>query len=173
MSKKILPMLLVFFMLLGLTGCGKSGEEAKKTCQEFFEAYAAADGAMAEKYLVGGFASGELTPMQSALAERTSVKIKAAKADGDSAEVKVVISCIDVVAVIKNLPEDIDSEEQAKAALISAFTKEDVPTRETEVKVQMVNTDGKWLVSMSAELSDALLGGFQTMINEMTQGAAG
>lgn len=144
-------------------------EEAELACQQFFNAYTAGEGEQVGDYLSGGFAAGEFSSIQNALAKHTSIELKSSVGDEDTAQVNAVITCIDIAAVMQALPQDIDSKKSAKKAMLTAFDEENVPLRDFEITIELVKIEDKWLVSMNSQLSDALLGGFHSMLEEMAQ----
>ena len=73
--------------------------------------------------------------------------------------------------MLESLPETVDSIEAAKEALAEAFAERDVPLREFEVDVVLVQEDDEWVVQMTPGLADALLGGYYSMIEELAEEA--
>ena len=86
--------------------------------------------------------------------------------------VSSVITAVDLQKVLEGLPETIDSVESAKEALTAALNAEDVPTKTFEVDVNLVPEDEKWVVEMTPELADALLGGYYSILEEAAKEVA-
>ena len=85
--------------------------------------------------------------------------------------VAAVITAVDLKKALESLPETIDSTDAAKEALSAAFSAEDVPTKEFEVDVSLAQEDGKWVVQMTPDLADALLGGYYSILEEAAEEA--
>ena len=106
------------------------------------------------------------TDIQSGMAKNLQFETKTVKSDGDTMVVSSVITAVDLQKVLEGLPETIDSVESAKEALTAALNAEDVPTKMFEVDVNLVLEDEKWVVEMTPELADALLGGYYSILEE-------
>ena len=95
--------------------------------------------------------------------------ISSIQVDGGDAEVQAQITNIDMEAVIEGLPEDISSKEEATEAMIKAIKDKDAPTATFEVTLLFTKTEETWLVEITPELSDALLGGYQSFLNKLLE----
>ena len=116
---------------------------------------------------MGGLAAPvPFTDIQSGMAKNLQFETKTVKSDGDTMVVSSVITAVDLQKVLEELPETIDSVESAKEALTAALNAEDVPTKTFEVDVNLVPEDEKWVVEMTPELADALLGGYYSILEE-------
>ena len=83
-----------------------------------------------------------------------------------------VIQAVDLQKVLEALPETTDSVESAKEALIAALSAEEVPIKEFEVNVTLAQRDETWVVEMTPELADALLGGYYSILREAAKEVA-
>lgn len=105
------------------------------------------------------------------MAEKLQFETKKVKSQGDEMLVSAVITAVDLKKALESLPETIDSTDAAKEALSAAFSAEDVPTKEFEVDVSLAQEDGKWVVQMTPDLADALLGGYYSILEEAAEEA--
>ena len=122
---------------------------------------------------MGGLAAPvPFTDIQSGMAKNLQFETKTVKSDGDTMVVSSVITAVDLQKVLEGLPETIDSVESAKEALTAALNAEDVPTKMFEVDVNLVLEDEKWVVEMTPELADALLGGYYSILEEAAKEVA-
>lgn len=112
------------------------------------------------------------TDIQRGMAENLQFEAQKVKSKGDTMVVSAVITVVDLQKVLETLPETIDSTDAAKEALSAAFGAEDVPTKEFEVDVSLAQEDGKWVVQMSPDLADALLGGYYSILKEAAKEVA-
>ena len=171
--KKRNPLILLGMILaLTLSACGDpEAQAAGDACQAFFDAYAARDGEAVGDRMQGGGDGLTFSRMQGALAGRMEAEAGSAKVNGEEATVSAEMVSIDVAAVFKGVPQTVESREAALSSLIAAFEAPDVPTREFKVTVKMVKENGEWLVQMTPELSDALLGGYNSLLASMREEA--
>lgn len=166
-KRKILALLFCLLMAVSCTACGgKNKEEAKAACDDFFQAYSSGDGQALADSMGGLAAPVPFTDIQSGMAKNLQFETKTVKSDGDTMVVSSVITAVDLQKVLEGLPETIDSVESAKEALTAALNAEDVPTKMFEVDVNLVLEDEKWVVEMTPELADALLGGYYSILEE-------
>ena len=107
--------------------------------------------------------------MQQLMEEKLSFSIKESKKDGDTVTISAVITAVDLEQVLLSLPESVNSQETAREALLAALQKEDVPRKDFSVEVLLVQQDGKWVVRMTRDLADALLGGYYSILDKLAE----
>ncbi len=198
MKRKILILLAWAVLALGAAGCSRLAEvkdvftksqegsgkkeeteadetelegeegEVQKACDAFFEAYTSLDGEEAGKMIHYGDPI-TFSRLQGALSENIQVEISSVAVDGDDAEVTAEITNIDMAAIIEDLPEDVSSKEEAAEAMVDAISHKDAPTAVFEVTLLFTRVDGQWLIEMTPELSDAVLGGYQSFLNRLLE----
>lgn len=146
---------------------GEEGE-VQKVCDGFFEAYASLDGEkVGEMFHYGE--TLEFSQLQGALSEKIQAVITSIRVEGEDAEVQAQITNVDMGAVIEGLPEDISGKEEASKAMIKAIKDKDAPTAEFEVTLLLTKVDDVWLMEKTPELSDALVGGYQSFLNKLLE----
>lgn len=166
-KRKTLVLLCCLSLLVSCTACGKKGkEEARAVCENFFQAYSSCDSQALADSMEGLAAPAPFTDIQRGMAENLQFEMKEIKGKGDTMEASTVIRAVDLQKVLETLPETIDSVESAQEALIAALSAEDVPTKEFEVNVTLTQRDETWVVEMTPELADALLGGYYSILRE-------
>ena len=165
---EILLVLLVAAVLL--TGCkAKAPQEAQEACESFIAAFTSQDEAALAAVLEGGELSMPASQMQQLMEEKLSFSIKESKKDGDTVTISAVITAVDLEQVLLSLPESVNSQEAAREALLAALQKEDVPRKDFSVEVLLVQQDGKWVVRMTRDLADALLGGYYSILDKLAE----
>lgn len=165
---EILLVLLVAAVLL--TGCkAKAPQEAQEACESFFAAFTSQDEAALAAVLEGGELSMPASGMQQLMEEKLAFSIKESKKDGDTVTISAVITAVDLEQVLLSLPESVNSQETAREALLAALQKEDVPRKDFSVEVLLVQQDGKWVVRMTRDLADALLGGYYSILDKLAE----
>ncbi len=137
-------------------------------CEDFFSAYAALDGSTAGSLLQSG-SSIHFSNLHGALSRHVEAELGACAIDGDTATVDVSITNADIAAVIAALPSYIASQEEASEAMIDALGASDVPTAVFDVTLSLARCSGEWRIEMTPELSNALLGGYHTLVDSMAQ----
>ena len=172
-KRKIPAILLCLLLAVSCTACdGKSKEEAKAACEDFFQAYSSCDSQALADSMEGLAAPAPFTDIQRGMAENLQFETKKVKSKGGRMLVSAVITAVDLKKVLETLPETIDSVESAKEALTTALSAEDVPTKTFEVDVNLVQKDETWVVEMTPELADALLGGYYSILEEAAKEVA-
>lgn len=172
-KRKILAILLCLLLAVSCTACdGKSKEEAKAACEDFFQAYSSCDSQALADSMEGLAAPAPFTDIQRGMAENLQFETKKVKSKGDTMVVSAVITAVDLKKVLETLPETIDSVESAKEALTTALSAEDVPTKTFEVDVNLVPKDETWVVDVTPDLADALLGGYYSILEEAAEEVA-
>ena len=173
MKRKILGALLCLLLAVSCTACGgKSKEEAQAACEDFFQAYSSCDSQALADSMEGLATSAPFTDIQRGMAENLQFETKKVKSKDDTMVVSTVITAVDLQKVLETLPETIDSVESAKEALIAALSAEDVPTKTFEVDVNLVPKDETWVVDVTPDLADALLGGYYSILEEAAEEVA-
>ena len=173
MKRKILGALLCLLLPVSCTASGgKSKEEAQAACEDFFQAYSSCDSQALADSMEGLATSAPFTDIQRGMAENLQFETKKVKSKGDTMVVSAVITAVDLQKVLETLPETIDSVESAKEALTTALSAEDVPTKTFEVDVNLVPKDETWVVDVTPDLADALLGGYYSILEEAAEEVA-
>ena len=173
MKRKILAALLCLLMAVSSTACGgKSKEEARAACEDFFQAYSSCDSQALADSMEGLASPTPFTDIQRGMAENLQFETKKVKSKGDTMVVSAVITAVDLQKVLETLPETIDSVESAKEALAAALNTEDVPTKTFEVDVNLVPKDETWVVDVTPDLADALLGCYYSILEEAAEEVA-
>ncbi len=171
--KKILASLLCLLLTVSCTACGgKSKEEAQAACEDFFQAYSSCDSQALADSMEGLMAPTPFTDIQRGMAENLQFEAQKVKSKGDTMVVSAVITAADLKKVLETLPESIDSVESAKEALTAALSAEDVPTKTFELDVNLVQKNETWVVEVTPELADALLGGYYSILEEAVKEVA-
>lgn len=171
--KKILASLLCLLLTVSCTACGgKSKEEAQAACEDFFQAYSSCDSQALADSMEGLMASTPFTDIQRRMAENLKFETKKVKNKGDTMVVSAIITAVDLKKVLETLPETIDSVESAREALTAALSAEDVPTKTFELDVNLVQKNETWVVEVTPELADALLGGYYSILEEAAKEVA-
>lgn len=164
----ILMVLLAAAVLLA--GCkSQAPQEAKDACESFFAACTSQDQAALAAVLEGGELSLPASSMQQLMEEKLSFSLKDSKKEGDTVTISAIITAVDLEQVLLSLPESVNSQEAAREALVEALGKEDVPRKDFSVEVLLVQQDGKWVVRMTRDLADALLGGYYTILDKLAE----
>ena len=171
-KRKILALALCLLLAASCTACGGKGkEEAKAACEDFFQAYTLCDSQMLAESMEGFSESVPFGGLQLQRGKSHKLETKRDKSRGGEWRVPAVITAVDLKKALESLPETIDSTDAAKEALSAAFSAEDVPTKEFEVDVSLAQEDGKWVVQMTPDLADALLGGYYSILEEAAEEA--
>lgn len=172
-GRKILALLCSLLLVVSCTACGGKGkEEAKIACENFFQAYSSCDSQALTEFMEGLAAPAAFTDIQRGMAKSLQFELKKVKSKGNTMVVSAVITAVDLQKVLESLPETADSKESAKEALAAALDAENVPTKEFEANVSLVQKDEKWAVKMTPELADALLGGYYSILKEAAEEVA-
>ena len=162
--------LLLFLAAVG-AGCsgGTPASEAEAACQEFLEAYAQGDNPTVARLLGLPEDSAQLGELQTALARRAEWELEEPETGEEMTRVPAVITNVDVEAVLESLPAEIASQAEAREALLAAFQAEDVPMREFPVELELQEGADGWQLVMTPALSDALLGGYPSLMNRLLE----
>lgn len=172
-KRKNLAVLLCLLLAVSCTACGgKSKEEAQAACEDFFQAYNSCDSQALADSMEGLTVPTPFTDIQCGMAENLQFETKKVKSKGDTMVVSAVITAVDLQRVLETLPETIGSVESAKEALTAALSAENVPTKTFEVDVNLVKTAETWVVDVTPELADALLGGYYSILEEAAKEVA-
>ncbi len=143
-------------------------EDALEICEEFFDAYTELDAEATGRLLTGmgdPFSFGTLTGI---LAESAAVELGEPELEDDTCTIPVTIETIDLQAVFAELPDTIASKEEATQWLSEAMGAKDAPRKTFETEALLVLEEDGWKVELTGGLSDALMGGYFTMLSEMT-----
>lgn len=164
----ILLVLLAAAMLLA--GCkAKAPQEAEEACESFFAAFTNQDEAALAAVLEGGGLSMPASEIQRLMEDKLSFSMKESKKNGDTVTISAVITAVDLEQVLLSLPESVNSQEAAREALLAALQKEDVPRKDFSVEVLLVRQEDKWVVRMTRDLADALLGGYYSILDKLAE----
>lgn len=133
--------------------------------EHFFEAYSAADSAVAGSYLSGLGYTLQYNEITEKLAENTSVILGNQKIDRKNARVEATVRSVDLVELIRKVPDTVSSKEEAREELLKLL-EEDPETVEFQTELTFVREYGEWRLVMTADLMDALWGGLYSGIEE-------
>lgn len=138
----------------------------EEVCEAFFAAYITLDGETAGALLSGmgePYSFGTLTGL---LAQNTKVTLGDAETEEETCRIPATVETIDLQAVLENIPEDTASTGEAGAWLAEALSDADAPRKTFETEVWLVlEEDEGWRVELTPSLSDALMGGYLTMLS--------
>lgn len=134
------------------------------------------DGMMNES---AGSVSEETQEMNRRMFSRLSYELGETEINGDTATVQVRITNVDMAKVLQayfdelyemagDSEEDI-AEEKMEEVLQEILEREDNETITSDVAVSLAKKDGSWQIQTTDELSDALTGGFFSLVNQMYQ----
>ncbi len=143
-------------------------EEALETCEDFFDAYRELDSAKTGSLLTGmgePYPFGTLTGI---LARNMQVDLEAGALEEDMCRIPATIETVDLQAVFRGLPDTIASTEEASAWLADALSADDAPRQTYAVEVLMVLDGEDWKVELTGALSNALLGGYFSLLDELS-----
>ena len=143
--------------------------EAVERCEDFFNAYTKLDGETAGALLTGLGEPLSFGQLSAAMAESLTAELGDAVVDGETVRVNAVITSIDIAGVLEAVPQTVSSQEEAAEALEELLRAPDAPFKVFQVEVLMVLQDGAWRLKMTPELSDALLGGSQSLVDRIIE----
>lgn len=159
----------IFLAALSMTACSSEKKEVKAVCSTFFEAYAKGDTQALQAAFGESFGSAEPGELELALAKHLIITLENPETEEDTASMPAVITNVDIDAVLHMLPDETDSVEAAREELLRLFERDDLPTKEFQVELQLVRNGEDWNMVLTPELSNALLGGFGTIAAEMME----
>ncbi len=152
-------------LLLSLTACRKEEDETRTFCEAFFDAYVENDSDALEQALAMSEEDVQLGKLQSQIAKHLTVKVEASEVGEDAATISATITNVDLEAVLHMLPEQTDNVEDARKELLKLLEEEDLPMKEFPVQIELIK-DEEWTVTLTPELSNALLGGLADLLSE-------
>ena len=142
---------------------------ARTVCGEFLEAYAHHDGETAvqltDEFDAQAF---DFKGVQGMLCPDMDYVLGHAEAVSDEqVKVKVTITNVDLKEVLTQLEA---KGEFGMDELRQTLEQSECPSREYEAEVYMVRTEDGWRVQLNGALSDALLGGYLSILEEAQGG---
>lgn len=170
---KILKCLLVValsILCIGLTGCSsKDAETCKSVVEDFLTSYQMLDSGAGE-YLANRTEEIQFNGVQALLAEQMTFSVEKAKKKDEKYLVTVQISTVDFKETFESVASSVDeitSEEEILDKLYNAIGSEfhQIKTFSVEIPVQKYGEDYK--IELTAELSNALFGGFNEYLSEL------
>lgn len=173
---KRLNCLVLFFLsilCIVLTGCSsKDAETCKSVVEDFLTAYQMQDSSAGE-YLANQTAEIQFNGVQALLAEQMTFSVEKTKKKDEGYLVTTQIRTVDFKEVFESVAVSIDETESEKEILdklYDAISSESaqIKTFSVEIPVQKYGEDYK--IELTAELSNALFGGFNEYLSELTGG---
>lgn len=168
--------ILLFFMIFTLVGCGSSNDkelEIKDTVQTFLEGYQSLDGSVGEYLADYNENNLQFDGFQSILAQQMTFKIGKVEHLDDEYLVNVKISNVDFQAAFEEIIEEYnvdDTEEDILKKLSNKLEDESAERKDFEVEILIQQTEDVYEITLTPELSNALLGGYNEYLTSLTGG---
>lgn len=172
-SFNYLIVVLLSILCIVLPGCSsKDAETCESVVEDFLTAYQMLDSS-AGNYLANRTEEIRFNGVQAQLAEQMTFSVEKAKKKDEGYLVATQISTVDFKEVFESVAASVDetvSEEEILDKLYSAIGSESpqIKTFSVEIPVQKYGKDYK--IELTPELSNALFGGFNEYLSELTGG---
>lgn len=187
-ATRILIPIMILLVSTMLAGCGGSPD---KTVARFLDAFRAMDSAKMSKYVVGGDESQVVAEFKkdsksdqllSKILGKMTYKVQKPVISNDTATVSVIITCVDVPELIKDVaPKAVG---QAVSSLFNKNSNQDAgestmelmedAIRDSSVEMTTVNTEfalarenGKWLIDFSDTSSRSFIKAVTGNVNQI------
>ena len=170
---KCLLVLVLSILCICLTGCSsKDTETCKSVVENFLTSYQTLDGS-AGKYLANRTDDIQFTGIQALLAEKMTFSIENVKKEDEKYLVCAQISTADFKKIFESVALSIDETTSQDEVLEKFYDAIDsnstqIKTFSVEIPVQKYGEDYK--IELTPELSNALFGGFNEYLSELTGG---
>ena len=166
----------LFVLIFALTGCGSSNDEEleiKDTVQTFLEGYQSLDGSVGEYLADYNENILQFNGFQSILAQQMTFKIGKVEYSDDEYLVNVEISNVDFQAAFEEIIDEYavdDTEEDILKKLSNKLKDESAERKDFEVEILIQQTEDIYEITLTPELSNALLGGYNEYLTSLTGG---
>lgn len=166
----------LFVLIFALTGCGSSNDEEleiKDTVQTFLEGYQSLDGSVGEYLADYNENILQFNGFQSILAQQMTFKIGKVEYSDDEYLVNVEISNVDFQAAFEEIIDEYavdDTEEDILKKLSNKLKDESAERKDFEVEILIQQTEDVYEITLTPELSNALLGGYNEYLTSLTGG---
>lgn len=164
---------LLSIFCITLTGCSsEDNEKCKSVVEDFLTAYQMPDGSAGD-YLANRTEEIQFNGVQAQLAEQMTFSVETVKKENEKYVVTAQISTVDFKGTFESVATSIDettSEDEILEKLYDAISSEtpQIKTFSVEIPVQKYGEDYK--IELTPELSNALFGGFNEYLSELTGG---
>lgn len=169
--KKILLISVICTFLL--TGCSSGRKDAKAVTEEFLTSFQQLDSS-ANELLANTEVGSELKfqGVQASLAQRMTFDIGKCKKNKEGYIVEVVVTTVDFAKEFEILNDEFSengTEEEALEAISKRLSSSDASMRDFKLKIPVVENHDTFQIVMTAELENALSGGYHEYINELVE----
>ena len=164
--KKFICPLIVLALVLTMTGCSLFPQAtvkksaAQKQCEAYLEDIQYGEG-LAQDILKTGSEKG----IMHEVLEGIEYKILSTQDQEDGSVLcRAEIISLDMIALLKSLPEDIDSEETARKAMLNLAREAARKTYEAELTLIPVEGSDEYTIQPSGEFLNAITGGMYDLL---------
>lgn len=175
MMKKTISIFVVLTILICLlSSCSKAQDERGMVVEEFLTAYQSLD-TNAGQYLMQSRDEGmiEYNGIQKILAEKMVFSVGKVHEENESTVVSVTITTVDVKLILEHILSGLDdnaTSESIVAELYETAQSTDAQTRTFNIEVPIYQDEDGYKVVLTSELSNALFGGYNEYLSELTGG---
>ncbi len=189
--KKLMPVILITFLSISLTGCSAKPDE---TVKDFFEALKQQDIQKASSFVkynssqkdlkIDKFESKEQEKMIKDVLSKVDYSLGEVNKDGDTATVKVSVTAIDLGSITTKtigelLPtlmaqsfseEKVDEKKQQEVIIqhmLNSINDPNAAKTKTDVTIKLVKDGKEWLIEPNEQLADALTGNFYSAVQKL------
>ena len=170
---RLIGLLLALTVLFGCGGKDKpvSEKDLKKTVSAAMGALTAGD--VEEAVFLG--VDGEPVSLSGhsgiagKIAALTTYEVVSVEGQGKTGKAVLDITAADAVALVYGAIEGMEAFDQTQFLTNLEAMLPDAPTRTFRVEVQLQQVDGRWLMVMNAQLSNAITGGLLDEYNALQQ----
>lgn len=170
---KKLKCVIIVILCICLTGCGsKDAETCKSVVEDFLTAYQKLDSTAGE-YLANRTEEIQVLGVQALLAEQMSFSVEKAEKGDNGYLVTTQISTVDFKETFESVVASVDettSEKVIVDKLYDAIGSESPQIRTFAVEIPVQKYDEDYKIELTAELSNALFGGYNEYLSELTGG---
>lgn len=170
---KKLKCVIIVILCICLIGCGsKDVKTCKSVVEDFLTAYQMLD-SRAGEYLANRTEEIQFLGVQALLAEQMTFSVEKAEKEDDGYLVTTQISTVDFKEIFESVVASVDettSEEVVLAKLYDAIESGSSQTRTFEVEIPVQKYDEDYKIELTAELSNALFGGYNEYLSVLTGG---
>lgn len=168
--------ILLSLLIFALVGCGSSNNEELEivnNVQTFLESYQSLDGSIGEYLADHDKDTLKFNGFQSILAQQMTFKIGKVKCSDDGYLVNVKINNVDFREVFEEIIEEYtvgDTEEDILKKLSNKLEDESAKRKHFDVEILIQQTGDTYEITLTPELSNALLGGYNEYLTSLTGG---